>query len=143
MFKAIIHIAVAFSVFFSSGGFWINTHFCEDEFVKTSFFFSFGNCCAKEAVTPCSDEKKSCKHEGHEEEEGCCHNESNYYKLDQDQQTQITGVEVTERVATWNAIVPALHINLPSFDKQSLPYLNYSPPLIIYDRQVWLQSFLC
>ena len=141
MFKAIIHIAVAFSVFFSSGGFWVNSHYCEDEFVKTSFFFSFGSCCAKEAATPCSDEGHS--KEGHEEEEGCCHNESSYYKLDQDQQIQITGIEVTERVVTWNAIVPALPINLPSFDKHTFPYLHYVPPLIVYDLQVQLQSFLC
>ncbi len=138
MLKAIIHIAVAFSVFLSSGGFWINSHYCKDEFVKTSFFFSFGSCCAKDAVTPCSKDG-----EGHEEDKDCCHNESTYYKLGQDQQIPITGIEVPAPPASLSAIVPPQSILLPSYGKQYFPFLYYVPPLLVYDRQAWLQSFLC
>ena len=138
MLKAVIHIAVAFSVFLSSGGFWVNSHYCEDEFVKTSLFFSFGSCCAKDAVTPCSGDE-----EDHKEDKNCCHNESTYYKLDQDQQIPIIGIDVTDRPASFSAILPPQGILLPSFDKQYFPFLYYVPPLLVYDRQAWLQSFLC
>jgi hypothetical protein len=142
--KKFIHILLASSVFLSSGGLLVNYHFCQDEFLKTSFFFSFGSCCEKVESSPCSIEKTGCSADDHEEDEkGCCKNKADFYKLDQDQQIQKIEFKSFDRLISWNAIVPALNSEFPSSDKFTRQYYNYSPPLIVFDRQVRLQTFLC
>jgi hypothetical protein len=143
MLKAFTHIAVAFSVFFSSGGFWINSHFCHNEFIKTNFLFSPESCDTKEVHSCSLNEKGRCGKEDHEEDKNCCHNRARYYKLDQYQQIPVAGIEDAKRVVTWHAIVPPFRVSLPFFNKLNFPYHHYTPPLIAFDRQVWWQTFLC
>jgi len=141
--KSIIHIVISFSVFFSSAGFWINSHYCQDKYVKTSFILNFGSCCAGEGSASCSGEKKSCSQEDSEDEDDCCSSESSFHKLEQTQQIQLVDFQSIEKPSVSTATLPIPKSVLPLVDNRSLQHDNYAPPLIVYDRQVRLQTFLC
>lgn len=144
MVKKFIHIILAFSVFLSSGGLLVNNHYCQNKFLKSSFYFSFGSCCERVESSPCSAEKTGCSAgDHHEEEKGCCENKADFYKLDQDQQIQKVEGKSFERKIVLNTIIPAFNHELLPLDKHTFQYHNYSPPLIVYDRRVRLQTFLC
>lgn len=149
MIKAFIHIIVAFLVFFSSSGLWINNHYCQDKLVKTSFFFSFGSCCGAKALESCTPKNGSCskkEHNNHEEEEegkGCCDNKADYVKLENDQQILKAEFKPFKKMSAWSAITPSALIQLPILDKRTSRFYNHSPPLLVFDRQVRLQTFLC
>jgi hypothetical protein len=142
--KKTIHIILAFSVFLSSGGLLVNFHFCQDEFLKTSFFFSFGSCCDIHEASPCSSENDVCNgHEHSEDDETCCGNYADFYKLDQNQQLFSTESKSFDRSGFLTAIFSVFDAEFPSLDRHTLQYYNYSPPLIVFDRQVRWQTFLC
>lgn len=147
--KALIHIIVASFVFLSSTGLLINSHYCQGEFVKASFFFSFGSCCGDKPLESCTPKEGSCSigdnHDHNEEEEdgGCCDNKSDYFKLEQDQQIQHVKFKPLKQLITWNPITPRIHAKLTTLDKRTFRFYNHFPPLIVFDRQVRLQTFLC
>jgi hypothetical protein len=151
VFRLFIHIIFAFTVSFSTGGFWINNHYCQDKLVDTSLFFGFGNCCegeaesccAAEASGHCDTEKTSCNKKSHEEKDGCCDNKSSFHKLDQNLDIQKIKFKSFNSLSEWNAIIPTFNILLPKLDKHTFQYFNYTPPLIVFDPQVWLHTFLC
>lgn len=143
MIKIIIHITLAFSIFLSSGGFWINNHYCQDKFIKSSFLFCFGSCCKKDKLEDCNEEKRSCSHKEQKEKKNCCHNEPDFYKLDQDQQLLKVEFKPFKSLLTWHAIIPHTQLRVALPNNRSLRYLNYIPPPIVFDRQVRLQTFLC
>lgn len=84
----------------------------------------------------------TCGNEEHQGEEGCCHNKPSFHKLNQNQLFQETQFKSFEIPDASNDVILAV-IEIHSFDKFSLRYFNYKPPLILYDRQVLLQTFLC
>lgn len=142
MIKAFFHIIIATSFFFSSGGFWISNHYCQEKLQKTSFFIGFGSCCSSETSDNCSAEKKSCNEGEHDEDKGCCHSESSFFILEQDQQFQIVELKPLELNILLNPLTTGFNIALPVCPN-ILPQFNFEPPLIVYDRQVRLQTFLC
>lgn len=143
MIKYFIHIILAFSVFFSSSGFWINSHFCQNELTKSALFLNFGSCCEEESTAPCDTEKMSCSSNEQDEKEGCCENKTSFFKLDQNQLLNEVSFNSFEHSNLLNAVIPFYNNGLPVFDKLTVRYLNYKPPLIVSDLQVQLQTFLC
>ncbi len=145
MIKNFIHIVITITVFLSSSGIWVNSHFCKNEHLKTSFFFSFGSCCEAVESSPCSASDDTCNMVGgHEEEkDDCCENKPDFYKIDQDQELQLVEFKPIKVSTSLVAIIPIINFDLPSLSTNRLHYKKYSPPLIVYDRIVRLQSFLC
>ena len=94
-------------------------------------------------LASCSGEKMSCSNEEQEEEDGCCHNKPIFYKLFQNQELKVVEFESIEQLIVLNTVIPAIKIQLPSINKQLLQFSNYTLPLIVYDRQVRFQTFLC
>lgn len=144
MIKNFIHIILALSVFLSSAGLLVNNHYCQNSYLKSSFFFSLGSCCEMVKDGHCSSEKMACSADNHEEDEKkCCKNKKKFFKFDQDQFIQKSEKKHLEFKIILNAINSIFQFNLPSLDKNLIQYLNYFPPLIVFDKQVWLQTFLC
>lgn len=142
--KNFIHITLAFSVFLSSAGLLVNNHYCQDSYLKSSFFLSFGSCCEMVKDNHCSSEKMTCSADNHEEDEkDCCKNKKKFFKFDQDQLIQKPEKKSFEFKIVLNAINSIFQRNLPTLDKNLIKYFSYSPPLIIFDHQVRLQTFLC
>lgn len=142
MIKTFFHIIIALSVFLSSAGFWVSKHYCQEKFQKTTFIIGFGSCCSAKTADSCSADKMSCDEEEHEEDKGCCHSKSSFFKLEQDQQIQLAELTPLQLSILLNPIILGFSISLPA-EVTILPHYNFGPPLIVYDRQVRLQTFLC
>lgn len=143
MIKATFHIIIAFSVYLSSGGFWINNHYCQNELAKTNFFVAFGNCCSGETVFPCTIEKTSCGTSGTDKDKNCCQNEPSFHKLDQDQKIEEINFKSIEFPVVTHAFIVLANKPHLIIDKHSIQYFSYTPPPIIKDHQVWFETFLC
>jgi hypothetical protein len=142
MIKKFIHINLAILVFLSSSGLWVNSHFCQHEFLKSSFYFSFGSCCDAIESSSCSENHDTCDMGDSEEgEDGCCENRVDFYKLDQDQQLQLVEFKPFNFLISSPAIIP--EATIPFVDQLTLHFQNYSPPLIVYDRLKRFETFLC
>ena len=142
MINKIVHITLALTVFLSSGGFWTNSHYCQNKLTNSSFLLIFGTCCANDTA-PCSSEMEdmSCSHE--EQEDDCCDNILSFHKLDQDQLLVKTDLKSFDHSLTVDFISSISHFELQKIDKSHLNYYTYIPPLIVFDFQVELQTFLC
>jgi hypothetical protein len=138
--KGLIHISVAISLFISFGGFWTNSHFCQLRPVKTNIILNIGSYCPHGSAPHCASEKTSCpkKHREEGANQGCCTNTLNYHRLEQNRQFQ----EIEYKSFVSNFTSPAINPLLPALNKHAAQYSHYSPPLIVYDRQVRFQSFL-
>jgi hypothetical protein len=136
------HIILAFLVFFSSAGFVLNKHFCQNELKSVALF-------AK--ATPCHDEKimvdcpmhGQMEMPGNNESKGCCDDTSDYLKSETDQITQPFSIDLESQLVLLSVAVFSANIQLLSTDKKNIHYLNYKPPLIICDLPVELQTFRC
>lgn len=139
MIKFFIHITLAFTLLFSSTGFWTFNHYCQNELVKTSFL-SFGSCCAGDASKSCDADKKSCSQE---DEDDCCDNKSSYHKLDQNQFINKIEFKSLEDIVVVKTVTKHVNTDISLIDKKTLQYFNYVGPPIVFDYQVELQTFLC
>lgn len=138
-----IHIILAFSVFLSSGGFWVNSHFCQKKLVKAGLFSFFGGCCEK-SVAPCSQKTKTLTCEQETPKDNCCDTKVSFYKLDQDQLLSKATFKSFELDLSPSVVgLLATNYQIPFLDKSHLKFYTYVPPPIVFDRQVRLQTFLC
>lgn len=145
MIRILLNINLAFFVFISSSGFWIFNHYCQNELTKTSFIISFGTCCSN-APSPCSDDiaAMTCSdEEGKEGEDGCCENNPDYYKLDQEQFFLKTEYKDSDLKNTVQYNFTRTYSEIQNKGSSHLSYNTYVPPDIVYNRQVRLQTFLC
>ena len=141
--KATFHIIIVFSIYLSSGGFWINNHYCQNELARTNFFLTFGNCCASEAASPCSVKKMSCDTHDSDEDKGCCENEPSFHILDQNQKIEEINFKSFEPPVVSQIFTVLANITLPVIDNHSIKYFSYTPPTIITNHQVLFETFLC
>jgi len=134
-----LNIILALLIFVSSTGFTINSHFCKSQLKDVRVFFKADDCYkkyyAQKAKQSCHLKKKSC-------ENNCCKNTSDYYKLDLDQQLSSFDFKAFETPALIATLWIVLNLELPNIDDKSIQYLNYKPPLIVFDLPVDLQTFL-
>ena len=126
-------IFMAFLVLFSTVSFSIDMHFCGDSLVDYSFFDDSADCgmqllmeesqqCPMSLMNCCTDHEIS--------QEGQDELAISWSNLDLDQQEFMVAL-------TYSYI--DYYTSLP---KQTVPYSEYSPPLIIFDRQVLWETFL-
>ena len=94
------------------------------------FFFHANSCHEMDKTAPCSSaaNAKKCCHIP-EKSKGCCHNEKEYYKIDQDQQISHFQFEQLKPPVLLSALFFVLNAELPS-DTHTLNYLTYKPPIV-------------
>lgn len=147
MAARILNIALALLVFISSSGFVVNKHYCRNELKDVAIFVRAESCHIKTKVqkmpAACPMHlAKGCEMPEQQDERDCCDDESEFVKLEQDQQVQSLTVDLLKHPVTLVAIFVALKLQLPSQDARTISYLNYKPPLIVCDLSVSLQTFL-
>jgi hypothetical protein len=142
--KATFHIIIAFSVYLSSGGFWMSNHYCQNELERTDFFIKWGSCCSSKTESPCSAKKMSCNKEGEsDEDKGCCEDNPSFHKLEQNQKTEEIKLKNIEESTSPKISKDYRGYIFPDIDVHSTTHFSYSPPVIITDPQVWFEVFLC
>lgn len=143
MVARILHIILALGIFFSSTGFVVNTHYCQGELKALSLFVHARDCQKDDTHRACSPAKDSCSKHDHEKSNDCCNDQSDYHKLDQDQQVQQSmQLELIKNPVLLGAIFVIFNITLPSWNTDSNKYLTYQPPVVFRDIPVLQQSFL-
>ena len=142
MITRVLNIILATVVLFSSTGFIVSNHYCQNELKGTSLFIPVEGCDDMPVKTSCSSDKNSCSN--HTGDDGnCCDNERTYYKLDQDQQVQTFELNnLLKNPVLLSVIFVALNIDFPTVDKQTRHFLTYKPPIVSKDIPLLLQTFL-
>lgn len=82
-------------------------------------------------------------HQDEKEKKGCCSDQTEYLKTDQEQLNQSFEFELQLNPVLLNNLFVVQSFELPSIDTQTLHYLNYKPPLIVCDFSISLQIFRC
>jgi len=149
------NIILAFLVFFSTTGFVVNKHFCQDELRQVSLFVKGETChhkmekMADMEACPMKGMKKSCSKDDSctnkqspSKKKDCCHDESQYVKSEQTQEKQSVEFPQLNNPVLVGVLFVALNLELPSIDDHALPFLTYKPPIVGNDMQVLLQTFL-
>lgn len=121
----------------------MNDHFCQNEHTGTSFFISFGDCCSDTNSGDCCSKKMQCSDEEHEDNDNCCHNTPSFQKLEQNQILRIAESEVSEKNHDSPVLYFSNQIQLPAIDPVTSHDFKYIEPLIVFDFQVRLETFLC
>ena len=142
MISRILHIILAFFVFFSSMGFVFNKHYCQDELKNVALFVEAESCHSAMDDMPAScpmhpPQKKAC-----EEKKDCCDDQSELVKSEQPQDVQNSEFQLLNKTVCLGVIFLALHIDYTSIDVQSNHFHNYKPPLIVCNTPASLQTFL-
>lgn len=82
------------------------------------------------------------EHTSKRERKGCCDDETEYLRSDEDQITHSVEWQLKKPIPT-QLVGGWLSPNeWHTSDRQTLHYLNYKPPLIVYNLPVRLQTFL-
>ena len=149
MIGRFFHIVLAIAIFFSSSGFILNKHFCQNELKDVVFYLKAKSChqsLEKEIKAHCASAKRghSCPFHASAEkkEKDCCQNKSEYHKLDQDQLMAANDFKSFAFTFTLTSVSSLSLQKLIPADRQTIHYLNYKPPLIVCDAAPLLQTFL-
>jgi len=125
--KKVTSILLSFILVISTTGFTINKHFCGGHLVATQFFST--------------EEPESCC-DGMDMPAGCCHNESEYYQLDENFNLAKVSFETASNFVFTFIKHIVLNDLFASTDTYKVKYLHYKPPLLKPDIPVLIQSFL-
>jgi len=135
------HIILLFAVFFSTTGVTVSRHYCRNEFKHFALFVEPSDCHGQE--------KQACGSGGHcsmlatsQEENNCCNNEAEYFKLDQEKQVPAEGLEPVKIPGPAAMIHPVLYAGFTNGYTPSSAYLLFKPPIVCDDFQSMLQTFL-
>lgn len=77
-----------------------------------------------------------------QEENNCCNNEAEYFKLDQEKQVPAEGLEPVKIPGPAAMIHPVLYAGFTNGYTPSSAYLLFKPPIVCDDFQSMLQTFL-
>lgn len=91
----------------------------------------------------CPKHAEMADHTGQMEKRGCCDDETEFLKADEDQIVSYFEWDLKKPVPVLIAAGWPSQMDLHPGDRQIPHYLNYKPPLIVYDLPVRLQTFLC
>ena len=135
-----LNIILALAVFLSSSGFVVNKHYCRGVVRNVAIFVHAKDCRHKTQSSSPATAPKSC-HSQDKEPKNCCSEESEYCKLDQDQQVSSPQLKSLNVQALIHVMPIVLRIDAPEIDAHSLHYLTYRPPPVCDDFQSMLQTF--
>ena len=139
----ILHILLAISTLFSSTGVVLSKHICQGELKSAALFVKPHSCHVQDQDSSCH-ESTACPGDQHQgEDNGCCTNKTDYFKLKQDQKLNSLQLELpgAPPVALPLLITPA---RILPVTRQLWPaWLNFKPPIV--ERDIWLkiESILC
>lgn len=142
-----LNIVLAALVFISSTGFVINKHYCQGALKETALVVKAKSCHERKAkghaeMPPNCPMHQSGSSTPCEEKKDCCNNESEFVKLETDQEiTAFNLPKITTPVFTG---ILVFILNKAPMEPEIAPvhFLNYKPPPIFSDVPATLQTFL-
>ncbi len=142
LLKGLLPLLIAFSVFISSAGLLIQAHFCQNELQSISLFVKPGSC-HKDVSHHCNAAaKKCCKKKQAEEKDNCCHDKTDFVKLESDQ--YYFNFYFKDKKVDFVKLSKYHYLQrFPFTQNKRLKFFKYKPPLIEYDLQSFFQVFLC
>lgn len=140
MVSKALHILVLCCIVFSTTGVMVSHHYCRNELKRTTIFGSAADCHTT-TKSHCGKMMASC-HQKNQSKKKCCHNEAEFYKLDQDQQIQHSQVHPLKQPKSL-ALLPAIPLAVSAAQPFLVPvaYLHFKPPILFTDLQGLLQVF--
>ena len=78
---------------------------------------------------------------GEKEKKGCCDDETEYVKANDDQLAQSFEIGFQHIPVLLAAFFVVFNLELPALDSNTLHYLTYKPPIVLNDLSVLLQVF--
>ncbi len=142
MIQRTTHIILALMVFFSSTGFVLNKHFCQNELKSVAIFSQAEPCHAQKTMRSCPMHGQM-EVPGSNESKGCCDDTTDYVKSDIDQLVSNFSLDLESQLVLLSVALFSANMPLPTIERQSVHYLNYKPPLIVCDLPLSLQTFRC
>ncbi len=134
-----LHIALAALVYLSSLGVVLHGHYCQEELRSLSVFWPAENCHEQAMPVDCPMHGKDSRAPA---DKDCCDDRADYLKDDQEAAPELPSPVVKPSITA--AVLPAMSLPpAPGADRRSADYLHYKPPLLVCDRSVVLQTFLC
>ncbi|HSH52940.1 MAG TPA: hypothetical protein VK982_14535 [Bacteroidales bacterium] len=125
MFRALSHILVSLLLMISITGFAVSKHYCGNEQISVEI--------NKEAFFCC------------DMEQNCCHNETDYYQLEDD--FFVSAYHLVKELSEQESLFPVLYtyLNIEIYNNDSLfvKTTESPPPKKNHDRLSFLQSYLC
>jgi hypothetical protein len=137
------HILLACLLLIGATGLVVNKHYCQNELKNTALFLKAKDCHSSLQAMNCPMHGDMAGHSDNEERKDCCDDKTEYLKAEEEQITHTLKWALKK-----NVFVPSSAAWLPLSSLGSrqhrhiVPYLNYKPPLIVYDLQPRLQTFL-
>lgn len=125
--KQLFSIFLSLILLISTTGFTINKHFCGGHLMATQIFIT-------EEPESCCDEINM--------PAGCCHNETEFYQLDETFNFTKVSFKITSNFVFTFIKYIVLNDLFTSIDTYSTKYLHYKPPMIELNIPVLFQSFL-
>ena len=80
-------------------------------------------------------------HQKNKEKKGCCDDETEYVKANDDQLAQSFEIGFQHIPVLLAAFFVVFNLELPALDSNTLHYLTYKPPIVLDDISVLLQVF--
>jgi|SRR6056297_3035961 len=125
MLRLLIHISISLILMISINGFAVSKHYCGTKLVSIEINKETSQCC--------------------DMEENCCHNETDFYQLDND--FFVSTYHLAENLSVQELLFPVIFsfFNADIFSSDSLVlYITESPPpKERQERLSFLQSYLC
>ncbi len=131
-FNIIFSVIMALMVLLSTLSFTIEKHFCGDTLIDVALFSELENCgMAMETISVDSMKKKQCCHDILEVVQG----------QDKLKKSSIEEFQLSQQPF----ISPLIFSYIDLFEglpEQIIPHIDYSPPHLVADIQVWQQVFI-
>ena len=142
----ILALSLAFLMFFTSVGFAVDIHYCQNEFKSFSIFGKAANCHDKAKSNPtCKHHKQAANQSNISTDiskKDCCENHTFNFKSDQDLQSQSFDFELNQPVKKYINKASVSFLDRQIISSKTVEYLYYRPPLIRQDIPILFQSFL-
>lgn len=129
-------------LFISTSGLLIQAHFCQNQLQSISLYLTSESCHEADAPSCNSSAKTCCQQKESTKSDNCCHNTTDFVKLDLDQyffkdyskekNFDFVGFSDYSKLQTTT-----------SFFKNEIIFLHYKPPLIDRDAASLFQVFRC
>jgi hypothetical protein len=130
-YRAILTVASALLVLFSSSSFMVGMHLCGGHVQNVALFTKAEGCEMEKKMPPC-----------HKQKEPCCDDETVIH-TGEDFNVSKTDIS-TSPVPLWDATWPPVFVSeiIPSSPISRIQFYKYDPPTRAGDRTVSLQVFL-
>jgi hypothetical protein len=134
-----LYIILSLAVFFSTTGFTVGHHYCQNELAGTTIFGIAGGC--HKSTHKACNERNHCSGKKESGKKSCCHNDSQYVKQDLPKQVHFTGIDFLKKPALIAAVFAVITLQISATDDILPTFQIYKPPIVCDDFQSLLQTF--